>query len=429
MTTKSTVAPYNLRSLSAMVIDDVLESGCSLSNALTKVAAKVNEKDKSLLQEICFGTLRVLPELEFYLQSLMDKVMTSKNRKIHYLLLVGLYQIIHTRIPEHASVGETVNGVLAFKKPQLKGLVNAILRNFLRQQDELKQAFINKDNTALHPTWLVNRIKQAYPKQYQTILAANNHKPPMWLRVNPAHYTALKYQQKLADIDIASELSTDNPQALKLTTPIAVTKLPDFAKGAVTVQDLSAQKAAFLLAPQNGETILDMCAAPGGKTTHILELAPKANVLAVDVDPERVKRITENLTRLKLNAEVKVGDGLTPELWCNGYQFDRILLDAPCSATGVIRRHPDIKWLRRDSDISELAKIQYQILSKIWAYLKVGGTLVYATCSILPDENNAQINRFLKEEKSAQLVENTQQILPDVQNGDGFFYAKLVKIK
>lgn len=421
----------NIRAICAQAIFNVLEDGQSLSTALTLSSHKIAEKDRALVQEICFGVMRVLPELNFYIHTLMSKVLTGKNRVLHYLLLVGIYQILYTRIPEHAAVGETVNAVNDLKKSALKGLVNGVLREFLRQQASLQQKFMqdNKQQTSqtLHPSWLLNRLKQAYPQQWQNIINANNQKPPMWLRVNLNHYSVSEYQQLLAEQQIESEAFADLPCAIRLLSPVNVTKLPFFAEGAVTIQDLSAQYAAYLLAPKNGEQILDMCAAPGGKTTHILEIAPKANLLAVDVDASRAKRIEENLARLKQVAEVKVGDGLTPEKWCSGRQFDRILLDSPCSATGVIRRHPDIKWLRRDSDIAQLTELQHAILTNIWSYLKTDGTLVYATCSILPDENKLQIERFLKENSNAQLVGDMKQFLPTAQGGDGFFYAVLKK--
>jgi len=419
---------YNLRAFCAQIIFDVQERGNSLSPLLTHYSNKVNDKDRALMQEISFGVVRVLPELEFYTQKLMDKIFIGKNRPVHYLILVGLYQLIYTRIPPHAAASETVNGVINLKKPSLKGVVNGVLRSFLRQQDKLKNQFTLHGNTSLHPSWFLKRIKLAYPENWSEIITVNNQRPPMWLRVNNQHYNAAQYQQLLNDCDIESARDDHVKSALRLLSPSPVNKLPQFEIGAATVQDLSAQHAAYLLAPQNGEDILDLCAAPGGKTTHILELAPQANILAVDIDSERVKRIKQNLERLKLQAEVKVGDGLTPEKWCDGQKFDRILLDAPCSATGVIRRHPDIKWLRRDSDIAELAKLQYQILTNIWPYLKENGILVYATCSILPDENSQQILRFLAQHSDAKQLEPMQQYLPTHNGGDGFFYAKLQKL-
>ncbi|OCG28478.1 16S rRNA (cytosine(967)-C(5))-methyltransferase [Gilliamella sp. wkB108] len=421
----------NIRAVCAQAIFNVLEQGHSLSASLTELNDKIPNKDRALVQEICFGVMRVLPELNFYVHTLMSKVLTGKNRVLHYLLLVGIYQILYTRIPEHAAVGETVSAVQSLKKVQLKGLVNAILREFLRQQTSLQQKFRQDSKQhvtqTLHPSWLLNRLKQAYPQQWQVIVHANNQKPPMWLRVNQTHYSTQEYQQLLNQQQIETKSYPEVPGALQLLTPVNVNQLPYFADGAVTVQDLSAQYAAYLLAPQDSEQILDLCAAPGGKTTHILEVAPKANVLAVDIDASRVKRIYQNLARLKQQAEVKVGDGLTPEKWCAGQEFDRILLDAPCSATGVIRRHPDIKWLRRDSDIAQLTELQYAILSKIWHYLKVGGTLVYATCSILPDENKLQIERFLQAHNDAKLQGELKQLLPAPEGGDGFFYAVLNK--
>lgn len=428
MTTKSY---QNIRAICAQIIFDVLEQGQSLSSALTLFDSKIADKDRPLVQEISFGVMRVLPELNFYVQTLMDKVLTNKNRILHYLLLVGIYQIIYTRIPAHASVSETVNAVSTLKKPQLKGLINGVLREFLRQQASLEHAF--QQNSAqhaigtYHPSWLLNRLKQAYPSEWQQIVDANNQKPPMWLRVNQSRYTTAQYQQLLSTNGIESETESRIPSALRLVSPVNVNKLPHFDQGAVTVQDLSAQHAAILLAPQNGEHILDLCAAPGGKTTHILDIAPNADVLAVDIDAIRIKRIYENLARQGQKAEVKIGDGLTPEAWCKGQMFDRILLDAPCSATGVIRRHPDIKWLRRDSDIAELVQLQYAILCKIWTYLNVGGRLVYATCSVLPDENKQQIDRFLAETTDAKLEDTIIQYLPTENGGDGFFYAVLTK--
>jgi 16S rRNA (cytosine(967)-C(5))-methyltransferase len=422
----------NIRAICAQAIFNVLEEGHSLSATLTTLNHKIADKDKALVQEICFGVMRVLPELNFYIHTLMSKVLTGKNRILHDLLLVGIYQILYTRIPAHAAVGETVNAVNTLKKTQLKGVVNGVLREFLRQQTSLQQQFTQdskqQNQQTLHPSWLLTRLKQAYPEQWQAIVHANNQKPPMWLRVNLNQYSVSDYQQLLAEQQIESDSFPELPSALRLLSPVNVNKLPYFDEGAVTVQDLSAQYAAYLLAPQNGELILDMCAAPGGKTTHILEVAPKAQVLAVDIEPNRVKRIHENLTRLNLHAEVKVGDGLTPERWCKGQQFDRILLDAPCSATGVIRRHPDIKWLRRDSDIAQLTELQHAILTNIWSYLKTGGTLVYATCSILPDENKLQIERFLQENTSAKLQGELKQFLPTENGGDGFFYAVLKKV-
>ncbi|MDT3254037.1 16S rRNA (cytosine(967)-C(5))-methyltransferase RsmB [Serratia sp. root2] len=425
---------YNLRSHAAKAIGQVLDQGQSLSTVLPALQKTISDKDRALLQELCFGTLRVLPQLEWCIQQLMAKPMTGKQRTLHYLLMVGLYQLLYTRIPAHAVLAETVEGAVALKRPQLKGLINGVLRQFQRQQEELLQRAANNDSRYLHPSWLLKRIQQAYPDQWEQIIDANNQKPPMWLRVNRLHHTREGYLQLMEQAGIAAEPHAEYPDALRLLSPCAVTDLPGFAEGWVTVQDASAQGCIDLLDPQDGERILDLCAAPGGKTTHILEAAPKAHVMAVDIDEQRLGRVKENLQRLRLHAEVKLGDGRTPQQWCGDKQFDRILLDAPCSATGVIRRHPDIKWLRRDSDIAELAKLQAEIIDAIWPHLKNGGVMVYATCSILPAENAEQIAAFLQRHSDARLVETGdeqqpgRQNLPHPEDGDGFFYAKLIKM-
>ncbi|EJD6376794.1 MULTISPECIES: 16S rRNA (cytosine(967)-C(5))-methyltransferase RsmB [Providencia] len=421
---------YNLRSIAATAINQVLDNGQSLSTVLPDLQRNINDKDKALLQEICFGVLRYLPKLEWFISQLMEKPLTGKQRTLHYLIMVGIYQLLYTRIPPHAALAETVNGAVALKKPQLKGLINGVLRSFQRQQVQLEERITNNTSQYLHPSWLLKRLQTAYPDDWQSIIEANNQRPPMWLRVNSQHHTATQYLNLLEQSEITAHLHSSHPNAIRLDEPTAVSRLPGFEDGWSTVQDVSAQGCAELLEPQNGENILDLCAAPGGKTTHILELAPKANVIAVDIDELRLKRVKENLIRLKQHAVVIQGDGTQPETWAQGQQFDRILLDAPCSATGVIRRHPDIKWLRRDSDINELAQLQSQILEAIWPYLKPGGTLVYATCSIMPEENGKQIQSFLSKHNDACLNDGTDaglQILPSTNGGDGFFYARLVK--
>ncbi|HHQ6627641.1 TPA: 16S rRNA (cytosine(967)-C(5))-methyltransferase RsmB [Serratia fonticola] len=425
---------YNLRSIAAKAIGQVLDQGQSLSTILPALQKNISDKDRGLLQELCFGTLRVLPQLEWCIQQLMAKPMTGKQRPLHYLLMVGLYQLLYTRIPPHAVLAETVEGAVALKRPQLKGLINGVLRQFQRQQEELLARAANNESRYLHPSWLLKRIKLAYPAQWEQIVDANNQKPPMWLRVNRLHHTREDYLQLMQQAGIAAEPHAEYRDAVRLLAPCPVTDLPGFSEGWVTVQDASAQGCVDLLDPQNGEQILDLCAAPGGKTTHILEAAPKAHVLAVDIDEQRLSRVKENLLRLRQHAEVRQGDGRTPQEWCGDQQFDRILLDAPCSATGVIRRHPDIKWLRRDSDIAELAALQSEILEAIWPRLKPGGVMVYATCSILPQENSEQIATFLQRHGDAKLVETGdvqspgKQNLPHPEDGDGFFYAKLIKI-
>ena len=419
--------------MAAQAIEKVVEQGQSLSNILPPLQQKVSDKDKALLQELCFGVLRTLSQQEWLINKLMSRPMTGKQRTIHYLIMVGFYQLLHTRIPPHAALAETVEGAVAIKRPQLKGLINGVLRQFQRQQEELVAEFNQSEQRFLHPEWLLKRLKKAYPQQWESIVDANNQRPPMWLRVNRIHHTRDEWLALLEHAEMSGFTHDAYPDAVRLASPAPVQALPGFDQGWVTVQDASAQGCITWLAPQNGERILDLCAAPGGKTTHILEAAPQAKVLAVDVDEQRLSRVYDNLKRLGLKAEVKQGDGRTPSQWCGDEQFDRILLDAPCSATGVIRRHPDIKWLRRDRDINELAQLQSEILDAVWPHLKSGGTLVYATCSVLPEENTQQIAAFLKRTPDAALHMTGTDDVPGIQNlpgaeeGDGFFYAKLIK--
>ncbi|EKY5005488.1 TPA: 16S rRNA (cytosine(967)-C(5))-methyltransferase RsmB [Citrobacter amalonaticus] len=423
----------NLRSMAAQAVEQVVEQGHSLSNVLPPLQQKVSDKDKALLQELCFGVLRTLSQLDWLINKLMSRPMTGKQRTVHYLIMVGFYQLLHTRIPPHAALAETVEGAVAIKRPQLKGLINGVLRQFQRQQEVLLAEFASSDARFLHPGWLLKRLQKAYPTQWEAIIDANNQRPPMWLRVNRIHHTRDSWLALLENAGMKGFTHPDYPDAIRLETAAPVHTLPGFDEGWVTVQDASAQECVAFLAPQNGEHILDLCAAPGGKTTHILEAAPEANVLAVDVDEQRLSRVYDNLKRLGMKAMVKQGDGRFPAQWCGEQQFDRILLDAPCSATGVIRRHPDIKWLRRDRDITELAKLQAEILDAVWPHLKSGGTLVYATCSVLPEENSQQVHAFLQRTTDAMLSETGTPEMPGLQNlpgaedGDGFFYAKLIK--
>ncbi|MCT8344996.1 16S rRNA (cytosine(967)-C(5))-methyltransferase RsmB [Photorhabdus kleinii] len=424
---------YNLRSITAKAINQVLDQGQSLSTVLPKLQQNITDKDKPLLQELSFGVLRVLPQLEWIIGQLMAKPLKGKQRILHYLLMVGIYQLAYTRIPAHAALAETVNGAVTLKHSQLKGLINGVLRQFQRQQLQLMECTQNNPSHHLHPEWLLTRIQKAYPQQWQQLIYANNKKPPMWLRVNRIYHSRDEYLTLLHKSGIDAEPAPGSPSAIRIISPCPVTILPGFDKGWVTVQDLSAQECVELLKPINGEKILDLCAAPGGKTTYILEIAPESQVVAVDIDEQRIKRVKENLQRLNCHATVKTGDGRHPEHWAENLQFDRILLDAPCSATGVIRRHPDIKWLRREEDIAQLVQLQSEILDAIWPYLKKNGTLVYATCSILPDENCQQISSFLKRHSDAKLAGTEtndclgKQIIPELNGGDGFFYARLTK--
>jgi len=449
----------NIRALAAKCCYSVIDQGRSLSDELPKQQEKATLKDKGLLQEICYGVLRYLPELEHDVRTLMQKPLTGKQRVFHFLLLVGVYQIKYMRIPDHAAINETVSATSTLKSRHMKALVNGVLRNFVRAHNNPtlgKQVTDNKAESATdtiklsdpvkynHPSWFIKKVQQAYPDKWQQILEANQQKPPMWIRVNQQYHTSTDYQQLLATEKISINSIDPLSQAIELSHPIEVTKLPGFEQGWVSIQDAAAQQAARLLNCQQGDDVLDCCAAPGGKTCHILEQVPSiASMTAIDIEVSRLIRVEENLKRLGLTAKVIAADAANAKTWWDGQQFDRILLDAPCSGTGVIRRHPDIKWLRKASDIDVLVILQQQILKETWSLLKPGGTLLYATCSVLPQENSDQIKHFIKNNTDARLVvidnkglslksnmtkdDVGWQLLPDEKNMDGFYYAKLLK--
>ncbi len=429
----------NVRAIAAKVLNQVVEKGQSLSQALPAIQQDLTPKDKALVQMLCYGVLRTLPRLDFFCRSLMKKPLTGKQRDLHFLILVGIYQLLYTRIPSHAAVGETVNGAKALKKPALKGMINGVLRSFLREQESLiEQADQQPALLYCHPSWLVKRLQAAYGEEKAAqIMTDNNQQAPMWLRVNSRFHDREQYLALLTEQDKKADVAEFNDNALCLENACDVYQLPGFSEGWVSVQDGAAQLAAHYLDAQPNDLVLDACSAPGGKTVHTLELQPKLKqMVAVDFDEKRLLRVKENLARLNLEATVIHGDASKPDNWWSGDQFDRILCDAPCSATGVIRRHPDIRWLRRDSDISELVSLQKNILSALWKKLKPGGVLLYATCSILPDENDLQIKDFLENTSDASLISLSaqyndsikgRQILPNEQKMDGFYYAKLQK--
>lgn len=423
----------NVRAVAAQVIYQVVDQGQSLSTALPLAQQKIASRDGALLQEICFGVLRYLPRLESITKSLMEKPLTGKLRVFHYLLLVGLYQLHFMRIPAHAAVAETVNATLPLKKKQLRGLINAVLRGYQREKEQLDKASIAQESGQYcHPSWLLKILQNAYPEQWPQIVEANNEKAPMWLRVNSIYHDRDSYRALLDEVGIATQIHPEAKYALKLLSPCDVKQLPGFELGWVSVQDAAAQLCIDYLKPKAGELILDCCAAPGGKTCHILEQQPDAKVIAMDIDEIRLSRVQENLQRLNLKAQTLCGDARYPKTWWQGELFDRILLDAPCSATGVIRRHPDIKWLRRAQDITQLVSLQSEIIDAMWAQLKSGGTLVYATCSITPQENKEQIATFLTKHNDAILQTGTikepgRQILPGQDAMDGFYYAEIKK--
>ena len=429
----------NTRVAVAEVIAQVLR-GKSLSALLPEYAPKVAEKDVGLFKELCFGTLRWYPAIELLLKELMQKPLREKEFEIQGLLASGLYQLIHTRIADHAAINETVAAVAKLNRPWAKGLVNAVLRNFLRQREALdKKLSKNPIYTRAHPQWLLDLLFNGWGSAIALeIIAANNQRAPMVLRVNQQQISRDGYLEQLKAADIPAQATKHSAQGIVLDAPMDVTALPDFDKGFASVQDEAAQLAASLLNLKSGQSVLDACCAPGGKTCHILETqSDLSRVVAVELESRRIQRVEENLARLGLQAELKVADACELESWWDNQGFDRILLDAPCSATGVIRRHPDIKLLRKPTDIVKLAEIQLQLLRSLWQTLNDGGILLYATCSVLAEENDQVIEKFLAETPEASVHEIDgswgiktdygRQLFPTINGNDGFYYSRLGK--
>jgi len=427
----------NTRLIAAKVLSRVLQDGQSLTVTLDSALKSVESaKDRAFIQAICYGVCRYFHRLDYILGQLLDKPL--KDLDIKALVLTGLYQLIYMRVKPHAAVSETVFAVS--KKPWAKALVNALLRSYLRDQVVLEQkADTIKSAATSHPNWLVKQIEQDWPSHASQIFHENNQPPPMVLRVNLARLSQDQYLYQLRERDIGAEAVSFCPSAIILDKPVGVDLLPGFADGLVSVQDTAAQLAATLLDVQVGHRVLDVCAAPGGKTAHILENQPHIKELvAVDIDASRMQRVSDNIKRLKLSATLVVGDAANPNEWWDGQFFERILLDAPCSALGVIRRHPDIKLLRRADDIVPLQTLQQNIMRAAWPLLAPGGIMLYATCSILKQENELQINAFLVEHSDA--IEwpieadwgvrgnYGRQIMTGESAMDGFYYARIRKI-
>ena len=427
-------AKVDLRADTAWVIFQVLEQGKSSREALAMAQARHSKQDAAWLQEMAMGVFRHLPQLQIWLRELLEQPLKGSKKILEHVILLGFYQQAYSRVSDHAAVAATVNAAEILGGKSLKGLINAILRNFQRQQ-LAEQVSDNPIIQSGLPKWLYKRLANAYPQELESLLSGMNQPAPVWLRVNQQQCTQPVYCNALTEAGIRFALSEAHPDAIIMLDRTPITTLPGFAEGWFSVQDGAAQLAAPLLDAQPGERILDCCAAPGGKSAHILERTTGlAQLIALDSEASRLTRMTENLQRLQLHANLVCADAAELDSWWDGNCFDRILLDAPCSGTGVIRRHPDIKWLRKASDINELTTLQAKILRAIWALLKPGGTLVYATCSILPEENVQQIKAFLDEQPDAVHVAITDksedigwQILPGDHSMDGFYYAKLTK--
>ncbi len=431
-----------MRAVAAEIVDAVVSNGQSLDEAIATNENRVAPNDRSLLRMLSYGTLRHHWELQGWIRKLLDRPLKRKDRVIHALLSLGLYQLNDTRIPDHAAVSQTVEAARQLRRPKLAGVINACLRRF--QRESLADSLAADEEARWnHPQWLIDMIRHDWPDDWEVVLAANDERAPMWLRANASRNSATEYLERLIQTGISAELLPAIPDALRLSEPQLVDELPGFHGGDVSVQDAAAQIATrWLLAKSRGR-ILDACAAPGGKTSHLLELGQNDIALtSVEHDASRIESIKENLSRIGQSATIYGADASKTNEWWDGVPFDGILLDTPCSATGVIRRHPDIKLLRRASDIKGLNGLQNALLEALWPLLLPGGRLLYATCSTLAAENDEVVGRFLGNHHDAvedDVLPNNNirdlmrrkacgyQVLPGTAGLDGFYYACLEK--
>ncbi len=436
-------AAAGIRAAAARAVAAVAGKGQRLESTLAEVVPE--RAQRPAIQSLVFGTVRWYFELDACLTLMLDRPDAALDPEIRALALVGLFQLAHGATPAHAAVAETVEATRALGRPRAAGLVNALLRRFQREGEAImSRAHERPEARYAHPAWLLDALTCDWPELWQVLVAAGNAEPPMWLRVNRRQGSRDEYRARLAAAGMVTENCAFAPEALRLSEPVNVGELPGFAQGAVSVQDAAAQLAPYWLAAGRGMRVLDACAAPGGKTCHILELEPGiAELVSLDVDPARSARTAGSLSRLGLAATVVVGDAATTAWW-DGRAFDRILLDVPCSGTGVIRRHPDIKLLRRPDDIPRFAGRQFALLRSVYALLAAGGRLLYASCSVLRAENAAVVGEFLATEPTASdATESARLLLPGVApvqgpgpgcalpcgaaDADGFYYACLEK--
>jgi 16S rRNA (cytosine967-C5)-methyltransferase len=404
--------------LQAARIDAAVFGGQSLADGLLD---RVDPAVRPAVQDLVYGSLRAYGYGDFQLAQLLARPLDVPE--VHALLLVALYRLETRPDAAHTVVDQAVAAAGELAGGRLRGLVNGVLRNYLRQQSQVcAAAEADVVAAARHPDWWLRRLQAAFPADWPGIVAAGNSPPPMALRVNCRRGTRDEYLARLQAEDIAATLIGE--AGLALARPVPVDRLPGFAAGLVSVQDPGAQLAAVLLNPVAGSRVLDACAAPGGKTAHLLERTD-LDLLALDLKSSRCRRIADNLTRLGLQAEIAAADCARLDTWWDGRPFDAVLADVPCTASGVVRRNPDAKWLRREADIASFAATQARILAALWRVVRPGGKLLYATCSVFPEENGGQITAFLAAHPEARR-DHEQQILPSADH-DGFYYCRLEK--
>jgi len=423
------------RSAALACLGEVLDEQKSLAE-VTSLDALQDPRDRSQALRLSYGVLRWKSALEWLAAQLLNRPLKRSERSVQRLILLGIYQLWKEDTAAHAAVHETAETARKLGKPWAVGLVNAVLRRFQREQERLLQALAKEESRFAHPDWLLRELRRDWPGDWEAIVEANNEQAPLWLRNNGARGTPDASQALLEQADFTVTRHPYAPDALAIEPPAPVSAIPGFAEGRFSVQDPAAQLAARLLDLKPGQRVLDACAAPGGKTGHLLEREPTITLTALDQSAARLERVAENLARLRLSAQLIAADAGNTDDWWDGEPFQRILLDAPCSATGVIRRHPEIKWLRTPQQVKGAMAAQASLLDALWPLLEPGGILVYATCSVLTCENNAQIHAFLDSHSDARCTGPAapgrearpgMQILPGEASMDGFYYAVLEK--
>jgi len=432
----TTAAVRNPRQLAVAALADVLDRGLRLSDS-PSLQSNRKSRDLSMSRHLSYGVLRWLTALDWLASQLLSKPLKQRDLDIQRLILLGIYQLWQDETAEHAAVHETAECARLAGKPWAVGLINAVLRRFQREQNEWLRKLAQQNERFAHPLWMLEALQLDWPEYWPVIVAANNQQAPMWLRLNRKNHDFRATAEKLEDQGFEIRSHPSAPDAISISPAVAVGAIAGFAEGFFSVQDPAAQLAARLLQVHAGMRVLDACAAPGGKTCHILEGTPTADVTALDLSAHRIELIRQNLERLKLSCKLLIGDAALPAGWWDGVAFQRILLDAPCSATGVIRRHPEIKHLRKPGQVREAIQTQQRMLQALWPLLEPGGILVYATCSVFKDENSVQINSFLEQTADAQEhppdvnwghpQHAGRQIFPGELDMDGFYYAVLRK--
>lgn len=427
----------NPRQLAIAALSDVLDRGLNLTDS-PALKDSPRDRDLSMSRHLAYGVLRWLTALEWLADQMLVKPIKQRDRDVRRLVLIGLYQLWQDQSPAHAAINETTECARQLGKPWAVGMINAVLRRFQREREPWLARLGERDEQYAHPTWMLEKLRADWPENWRDVVKANNQQAKMWLRINRQGPDRQTIIEQLESEGFAVHGHPSAIDAISISPAAHVDVLSGFKAGHFSVQDPAAQLAADLLDVRTGMRVLDACAAPGGKTCHLLERTPKAIVTAVDHQAHRLERARENLQRLNLQASLVVGDATEPETWWDGLPFQRILLDAPCTASGVIRRHPEIKHLRQAAQVHEAVLLQRRLLQQLWPLLEAGGILVYATCSVFHDENSRQINNFFARHDDAEEAVaavawghgqcHGRQILPGDEDMDGFYYAVLRKI-